>query len=81
MTPSQTYDVDVELDTAPREVDVPPDLAEALAGDAAAEAFWYTLNHSKQSWLALSISTAKQAQTRLRRVDKAITMLREYRGP
>src|SRR5712671_3747158 len=29
-------DVDIEPDTAPREVEVPADLAEALAGDAAA---------------------------------------------
>src|ERR1044072_7482787 len=37
ISPGQVHDVDVELDTAPREVDLPEDLAAALAGEADAK--------------------------------------------
>ena len=33
-------DVDIELDTAPRTVDVPPELAAALEAEPAAKAMW-----------------------------------------
>ena len=39
----ETLDVDVELDTAPRTVDVPDDLAAELAGDAGARETWATV--------------------------------------
>src|SRR5207253_9033880 len=38
-----TVDVDVELDTQPREVEVPPELAKALAKDAKAKKFLESL--------------------------------------
>jgi hypothetical protein len=72
-------DVDIELDTAPREVAVPPDLAEALAADDTATSFYETLSYSQQQWYVLPIEGAKQPETRKRRVDKALAMLREGR--
>jgi hypothetical protein len=72
-------DVDLELDTEPRVVTVPPALADALAGDAQARRFFDTLTHSQKQWYVLPIEQAKAAETRERRVAKAIAMLREDR--
>lgn len=72
-------DVDVELDTAVREVEVPPDLAEALAAEPAAQAYWDGLSYSNKSWHTLQITGAKTAETRARRVAKSVATLREGR--
>ena len=50
VTPGEVLDVEVELDTAPRELDVPKELTAALAADAKAKEFWDTLSYSKQQW-------------------------------
>ncbi|SFB42986.1 protein of unknown function [Amycolatopsis marina] len=76
----QVLDVDVELDTAPRETEVPGDLAAALAADLNAKAFWDTLSHSKQSWHVHQVTSAKKAETRAARVAKSVAMLREGRA-
>jgi hypothetical protein len=73
--------VDVELDTAPREVTVPPELEAALASEPGARAFFDSLSYSNRRWFVLSIEDAKTPQTRQRRVDKAVAMLREGRKP
>ena len=72
-------DVELELDTEPREVTVPPDLMGALAGDPEARGFFDTLTYSQKQWYVLPIEQAKAAETRERRVAKAIGMLREGR--
>ncbi len=72
-------DVDIELDTEPREVTVPPDLAEALDGDADAKRFFEGLSYSHKRRHVLAIEDAKTAETRQRRVAKAVSMLREGR--
>ena len=72
-------DVDLQLDTEPREVAVPSDLADALASDAQARRFFDTLTHSQKQWYVLPIEQAKAAETRERRLAKAIAMLREGR--
>ena len=74
-------DVDIELDTEPREVTVPPDLAEALAAEPDARGFYDSLSYSQQQRLVLPIEQAKQPDTRERRVAKALAMLRERRKP
>jgi hypothetical protein len=76
----QVFDVDVELDTAPREIEVPDDLAAALTADAQAKEFWDTLSYSKQSWHVHQVTSAKKAETRAARVDRSVTMLREGRA-
>lgn len=70
-------DVNVELDTEPREVAVPPDLAEALYRDADARSYFDGLSRSKKRWLVDPIEQAKTAETRQRRIDKALGELPE----
>jgi bifunctional DNA-binding transcriptional regulator/antitoxin component of YhaV-PrlF toxin-antitoxin module len=72
-------DIDLELDTEPREVVVPAELMSAFAADAEARRFFHTLTPSQQQWYVLPIEQAKAADTRERRVAKAIGMLREGR--
>ncbi len=69
-------DVDIELDTAPREVDVPPDFAAALRGDADAQRAFDNLSYSNKRRHILSIEDAKTPATRERRITKAIETLR-----
>jgi Bacteriocin-protection, YdeI or OmpD-Associated/Domain of unknown function (DUF1905) len=69
-------DVDLELDTAPREVAVPDDLAAALAADAAAKRMWDALSYSNQRYHADLVEGAKSPETRQRRIDRAIATLR-----
>ncbi|HEY6566557.1 MAG TPA: YdeI/OmpD-associated family protein [Actinomycetota bacterium] len=70
-------EVDVELDTKPREVEVPSDFAEALAAAPNAKSFFDGLSYSQQRWHVLSIEGAKAAETRQRRIDKSVAMLGE----
>lgn len=69
-------DVELELDAGPREVTVPADLAEALDSDPAARKRFDSLSYSHKRAQVLSIEGAKTAQTRDRRIAKAISMLR-----
>jgi hypothetical protein len=70
-------DVDVELDTAPRTVTVPADLAAALAADPDAQRAFGALSYSGQQRHVLSVEGAKAAETRQRRVAKAVAELRD----
>lgn len=74
-----TVEVDLELDTAPREVNVPLDLAEALERDGEARRVFEGLSYSHKLQHVLPIEQAKTAETRQRRIEKAISMLREGR--
>ena len=65
-------DVDIELDTEPRAVDVPPDFAAALDADAEARRVFDTLSYSNKRRVVLSIEEAKTAETRQRRIAKAV---------
>ncbi|MEJ3747774.1 YdeI/OmpD-associated family protein [Actinomycetes bacterium KLBMP 9797] len=73
-------DLEIVLDTAPRTVEMPDDLAAALAADQAARAFWDTLSYSKQQWHVAQVTSAKKAETRAARVAKSVAMLREQRA-
>ena len=73
-------EVHVELDTAPREVEVPEDLAAALAGDDAARGFFEGLSFSNKRWHVEQITGAKAEETRKRRVEKSMAMFREGRA-
>jgi len=70
-------DVDLELDTAPREVAVPPDLASALAAEPAAQATFDGLSYSNKSWHVLQIDGAKSDETRQRRIARSVEALRD----
>jgi hypothetical protein len=72
-----TVEVELELDTAPREVDVPEALSEALAGDPIAAAAFAGLAFTHRKEYARWIDEAKRDETRLRRIARALEMLHE----
>jgi hypothetical protein len=72
-------DVDLELDTAPREVSVPADLDAALDAEPAARATFDRLSYSNKSWHALQVEGARTDETRQRRIAKSIAALRDGR--
>ncbi len=74
-----SIEVEIDLDTAPRQVAVPPDFAAALAGDARAQGNFEALAHSHQLRHVLAINDAKTPETRQRRIEKSVAMLREGR--
>jgi hypothetical protein len=72
-------EVDLELDTAPREVAIPGDFGEALDCNAAARRFFDSLSYSQKLRHVLAIEQAKSPETRARRIEKAVGTLREGR--
>ena len=60
----------------PAEVRVPADFAAALAADERAGAFFGKLSNSMQRYHIDNINAAKSAETRQRRIDKAIALFR-----
>jgi hypothetical protein len=72
-------DVDIELDTAPREVAVPADFAQALDAEPAAKQTFDGLSNSNKGWHVSAIEGAKTDETRQRRIRKSIETLREGR--
>jgi hypothetical protein len=68
-------EVSLELDTAPREVEVPADLASALQENAAARKAFEKLSYSHKRRHVLAIEDAKKPETRRRRIEKAVEML------
>ena len=72
-----TIEVDIELDTAPRTVDVPDDLAAALGKEARRYFDGLAVSHRKE-WVRW-IEEAKKPETRATRVAKAATTLAEKR--
>jgi hypothetical protein len=72
-------DVDLELDTAPREVELPADFVAALSANAAAQQFFDSLSYSNKRRITLPIDDAKTPETRQRRIDAAIAKLGEER--
>ena len=69
--------VQLSLDTAPREVEVPPALGEALDGDALARERFCAMSYTHRKEYARWIAEAKREDTRERRVNKALEMIRE----
>ncbi|MEV6646727.1 YdeI/OmpD-associated family protein [Amycolatopsis sp. NPDC051371] len=76
VTAGDEVDVEVALDTAPRELEIPADLAEALAADEPARTRFESLSYSAKQRFVLPIGQAKTEETRQRRVAKVITDLR-----
>jgi hypothetical protein len=73
----QVLDVEVTLDEAPREIEVPPDLAAALAAAPSAAAFWATMSFSNQRWHVDQLTAAKTPETRARRLARSLALLDE----
>jgi hypothetical protein len=72
-------EVDIELDTEPREVEMPDDFARALAADAEAKRTFEGLNYSNKRRLVGPINDAKTPQTRERRIATTVSRLRDGR--
>ena len=72
----QVVQVTMVRDDGPREVEVPPALAAALAADPVASAAWDALAYSHRKEHARAITEAKADETRERRVAKTIAALR-----
>ncbi len=69
--------VTLELDTAPRVMDVPPDLQKALEKDKAAKAYFATLSYSNQRRHIDPINDAKTPETRARRIEKSVVLFHD----
>lgn len=75
-----TVDVTLELETAPREVALPADFATALGKVPAARKFFDGLAPSMKKFHVTNIEGAKTDETRQRRIEKSVAMLREGRA-
>jgi Bacteriocin-protection, YdeI or OmpD-Associated/Domain of unknown function (DUF1905) len=73
-------DVDIELDTAPREVTVPRDFAAALDAEPDARRTFDGLSYSNQYAHVYSIEGAKTDETRQRRIAKSVETLKAGRS-
>lgn len=71
-----TVTVELELDTAPRTVEPPPDLARHLARDKKVAAAWDRLSFTNKREMARSLEEAKKPETRERRLAAALERLR-----
>lgn len=69
-------DVCIELDSAPREVDVPEALAAALATDPRARKSFEGMAYTHRKEFARWVTDAKREETRQRRVHQALEMIR-----
>ena len=76
LTGGDPVHVTLTVADAPPEVAVPADFAAALAADEQAGAFFGKLSNSLQRYHIDSVTSAKSADTRQRRIDKAIALFR-----
>ena len=72
----QEIDVTIAVDAAERTVEIPAQLAEALAAEPPARIAFDALAYSRRKEIARAIADAKQEETRQRRLDKIIAELR-----
>lgn len=76
LEPGELADLEIVLDTEPREVAVPPDLAAALDRDDVARAAFERLSYSNKRRLTMPIEAIKGADARARRVERTVAELR-----
>ena len=70
-----TIAVELAVDTAPRVIETPADLAKALVKNKKAAAAWAKLSYTNQREMARSIEEAKKPETRERRLASALESL------
>src|ERR1700729_1735226 len=75
-----TVEVAIELDTAPREVEIPEALASALANAPEALTAFEALSFTHRKEYARAIEDAKKPETRDRRVAQTTDKLRAMTG-
>ncbi len=76
VTRGDTITVEMALDTAPRVIEPPADLAKALRRDKQAAAAWAKLSYTNKREIATSLEEAKKQETRERRLAAALASLR-----
>ena len=76
----EAISVTLELDDAPRVMEVPPDLQAALDGNKAAKAYFAMLSYSNQRRHIEPINDAKTPETRARRIEKSVALFAEGRN-
>lgn len=72
-----TLDITLELDTAPRNVELPNDLAAALAAVAGARAAFDASSPSKRKEFVRQVEDAKTEETRTRRIATVVSKVSE----
>jgi hypothetical protein len=77
LTAGDPIRVTLTVADTPREVDVPADFAAALAGEDGTSAFFEKLSNSLQRYHVDTINGAKTAETRQRRIEKAVALFRD----
>jgi hypothetical protein len=76
LTPPGTYAVDIAVDTAERTVDVPEDLAAALASAGVRDSF-DQLSYTRRKEFVRLVLEAKRPETRTARIEKAVASVRD----
>lgn len=76
----EEIEVDLELDTEPRVLEIPADLTEALEREPEAKTYFESLSYSNKRRHVLAIEGAKAAETRQRRIEKSVAMFKERRS-
>ncbi|MDT5272663.1 MAG: hypothetical protein QOH49_4849 [Acidobacteriota bacterium] len=71
----ETVPVVMERDTEPRVINPPADFARALKGNKEAQAIWDKLSFTHRREHVEHIEEAKKPETRLRRIEKSVTLL------
>lgn len=73
----ESHDIELTLDSAPREVELPDDFAAALAADPTARATFERLSPSNKGYHTALIADAKSDDTRRRRIEKSVAALHD----
>ncbi len=71
-----TVTIEIARDDEPRTVDVPADLADALAADAAVQAAFEAMSYTHRKEWAAAVAGAKRPETRARRIAQAVEAVR-----
>jgi hypothetical protein len=72
-------EVEIEVDTQPRTIELPADFKAALDADNQAKATYEKLSNSLKGYHVSQVTSAKTPETRQRRIEKSIATLREGR--
>lgn len=78
VTGGETYEIDISVTAAPRAIELPDDLAGALAAAGVTEAF-EQLAPSQRKEHVRAVNEAKAPETRARRIAKTVEMLSDGR--
>ncbi len=76
----EIIDIELELDTEPREVTIPDDLKKALEENTEAKKYFDSLSYSNKRRLVIPVEDAKTAETRQRRIEKTVKLLSERKA-